>query len=53
MVSFTQTLTREFDVNVVAETPEEETEGISTIWYWIIGIIVVIVIIWFVIKKKK
>lgn len=58
-IGFTQTVTRDFMVDVVAETPVEPTpasisSGISTTTIVLLaGIIVVIIIIFFLIKKKK
>lgn len=54
MVTFAQSIISNFDVNVVEDGIGDEPEGMNmTIIYWIIGIVIVIVIAWFFIKKKK
>ncbi|MEK6935803.1 MAG: hypothetical protein AABW67_03375 [Nanoarchaeota archaeon] len=53
-VTFSQNFQGGFDVIVVQKPGTESPAGISTtIIYWIIGIIVVIAIVWFVMKKKN
>jgi hypothetical protein len=54
--SFSQGVTRSFNVNVIEkpEVFEEERTGAgANVMWWIIGIIVVIIIIWWIVKSKK
>jgi hypothetical protein len=61
MVSFTQSITRNFDVVIVSEEviepgqPVATTSTISntTITLLVVGVVLVIIIIWFLVKKKK
>jgi len=50
-VDFVISVRRTIEIEVIPK-PGEEAEGTGTMIYWIIGIIILIVIIWFVAKKK-
>lgn len=56
MVGFSQSSSPDVGVLVVEKPVEpetEEAEGMGVIWWWVIGIIIVIIAIWALAKNKK
>ncbi len=54
-VQFSFNVAKEFDVLVVKEAEVQEVEAPqgTNFWYWVIGIIILIIIIWFAMKAMK
>ena len=52
-VGLVTTATKDINVLVVSEPETEPSEGVSTIWYWIIAIVIIAIIAWILIKKKS